>query len=59
VHSRRVTTGLARGDSLEITSGIGGGDQVVVAGQQRLRDGASVQLVAAKTALKRTGGIEP
>jgi len=59
VHSRRVTTGVARGDSLEITSGIAAGEQVVVAGQQRLRDGAAVQLVAAKTALEPTsGGIE-
>jgi RND family efflux transporter MFP subunit len=46
VHARRVTTGLARGDSLEITSGIAAGDQVVVAGQQRVRDGARVQLAA-------------
>ncbi len=44
VHARRVTTGVARGDSLEITSGISAGDQVVVAGQQRVRDGARVQL---------------
>lgn len=43
VHARRVTTGVARGDSLEITSGIAAGDEVVVAGQQRVRDGARVQ----------------
>lgn len=49
VHSRRVTTGAAHGDSLEITSGITTGDQVVVAGQQRLRDGARVKI----------GGIKP
>jgi len=46
VHARRVTTGVARGDSLEITSGIAVGDQVVVAGQQRVRDGARVQLAS-------------
>ena len=46
VHSRRVTTEIARGDSLQITSGISAGDRVVVAGQQRLRDGARVQLVS-------------
>jgi RND family efflux transporter MFP subunit len=45
VHARRVTTGAPRGDSLEITSGLATGDRVVVAGQQRLRDGAKVQLV--------------
>jgi RND family efflux transporter MFP subunit len=44
VHARRVATGAAHGDSLEITSGIAATDQVVVAGQQRLRDGASVEV---------------
>ena len=59
VHSRRVTTGVARGDSLEIASGISAGDQIVVAGQQRLRDGAVVQ-VAGKTGLNAmTGGTAP
>ncbi len=46
VHARRVTTGTARGDSLEITSGAQAGDQIVVAGQQRLRDGARVRQVS-------------
>ena len=45
VHARRVTTGVARGDSLEIASGVTAGEQIVVAGQQRLRDGARVQKV--------------
>ena len=49
VHARRVTTGIARGDSLEITSGINPGDRVVVAGQQRVREGARVQ----------SGGVRP
>lgn len=46
VHGRRITTGVVRGDSLEITSGIAAGDQVVVAGQQRVRDGVRVQLAS-------------
>ena len=46
VHARRVTTGAARGDSLEITSGLTSGDRVVVAGQHRLREGALVQPMA-------------
>jgi RND family efflux transporter MFP subunit len=46
VHAHRVTTGVARGDSIEITSGIAAGDQIVVAGQQRVRDGARVQLAS-------------
>ena len=45
VHAHRVTTGIARGESLEIVTGVATGDQVVVAGQQRLRDGARVRLV--------------
>jgi RND family efflux transporter MFP subunit len=60
VHSRRVTTGPAHGDSLEITSGIAKGEQVVVAGQQRLRDGARVQLVrVANQPNDSTGGARP
>ena len=49
VHARRVTTGVARGDSLEITSGVTPSDKVVVAGQQRVRDGARVQLASETT----------
>ncbi|HEY7393553.1 MAG TPA: efflux RND transporter periplasmic adaptor subunit, partial [Gemmatimonadaceae bacterium] len=45
-HARRVTTGVARGDSLEITSGLAVNDRIVVAGQQRLREGAAVKLQA-------------
>lgn len=59
VHARRVTTGAARGDSLEIASGIATGDRVVVAGQQRLRDGTRVQLLDAMTPRSdTTGGIK-
>ncbi len=54
VHARRVTTGVARGDSLEITSGVASGDQIVVAGQQRLRDGARVQQVGSNTQSRLT-----
>jgi len=46
VHARRVTTGAARGDSLEIASGLDASERVVVAGQQRLREGAAIKLVA-------------
>jgi RND family efflux transporter MFP subunit len=55
-HSRRVTTGGARGDSLEITSGAQAGDLIVVAGQQRLRDGARVQQVQSTA---QAGGVKP
>lgn len=56
VHARRVTTGVARGDSLEIASGVAANEQVVVAGQQRLREGARVQLLA--TSNDTTGGAK-
>ena len=42
--SRRVTIGMAHGDSLEITSGLAANDRVVIAGQQRLRSGAHVSV---------------
>jgi len=60
VHARRVATGAVHGDSLEITSGIAAGEQLVVAGQQRLRDGARVQLVRlASEAGESVGGTKP
>lgn len=40
-----VTTGLVAEGRIEITSGLAEGDQVVVVGQNRLRDGDSVQLL--------------
>jgi RND family efflux transporter MFP subunit len=60
VHARRVTTGVARGDSLEIASGVAANEQVVVAGQQRLREGARVQLAVAISANANdtTGGAK-
>jgi len=45
VHARRVVTGAAHGDSLEIASGLTENDRIVVAGQQRLREGAAVKLI--------------
>ena len=60
VHARRVTTGPAHRDSLEITSGIATDERVVVAGQQRLRDGARVQLVRVDgRRSESTGGARP
>ena len=60
VHARRVTTGPAHGDSLEITSGITTGEQVVVAGQQRLRDGVRVDVVnVVRHDSDTTGGTRP
>jgi RND family efflux transporter MFP subunit len=46
VYSRRVSTGRGSGAEVEIESGLGREDLVVVAGQNRLREGA---LVAAES----------
>lgn len=61
VHARRVTIGGARGDSLEITSGLTSGDRIVVAGQQRLRDGALVTITTGGVAVNNDsrGGVQP
>ena len=60
VHARRVTTGAAHGDSLEITSGIASDERIVVAGQRRLRDGARVQLVRVDSVRSESmGGARP
>ena len=58
-HARRVTTGAPRGDSLEILNGLRAGERIVVAGQQRLRDGASVRLLDESAALNTVGGVKP
>jgi RND family efflux transporter MFP subunit len=52
VHARRVTVGATRGAGarLEIASGISAGDLVVVAGQQRLRDGSLTTMSTAEAA---------
>jgi membrane fusion protein, multidrug efflux system len=42
VEQRFVTTGAKRGDQIAIVKGLSAGDQVVTAGQMKLRNGASV-----------------
>jgi multidrug efflux pump subunit AcrA (membrane-fusion protein) len=42
VYSRRVAVGSPIDREIEITQGLEAGDLVVVAGQERMRDGASV-----------------
>lgn len=63
VRARRVEAGAAREDAVEITSGLTVGEPVVVAGQQRVRDGSRVLVLtaAASTAepRARSAGGEP
>ncbi len=44
-YSHRVETGAVTGGAVEITTGLAEGDAVVVAGQQRLRDGMKVEVL--------------
>lgn len=46
VYARRVDTGGLYGREIEITRGLSGAEQVVLAGQERLRDGAVVSVTA-------------
>jgi len=42
VYAKRVATGTVYGRAIEIRSGLTGDEQIVVAGQERLRDGLAV-----------------
>ena len=44
VYSRRVEVGPLVGDEVEIRSGLNGEEQIVVAGEQKLREGSLVQI---------------
>jgi multidrug efflux pump subunit AcrA (membrane-fusion protein) len=44
VYARRIEVGLPVGDEVEIRSGLHGDEQIVVAGQQKLREGSLVQI---------------
>jgi membrane fusion protein (multidrug efflux system) len=46
----KVTTGIRREGMVEITEGLGPEDEVVTAGQLKIRDGAAVQPVPAAEA---------
>ena len=44
VHAKRITAGSLYDDQLEITSGLNGDETIVVAGQEKLREGVKVVL---------------
>src|SRR2546421_226609 len=53
VELRKVSVGVAEGDSLSIESGLASGELVVVEGSDRLRDGAKVEIP------NRAAGVAP
>ncbi len=46
VYSRRITAGTVYGNEIEIKSGLTGAESITLTGQERLRDGAPVTVVA-------------
>ncbi len=54
VHTKRVTLGTIYGDEIEIKAGLQGDEQIVVAGQEKLRDGIRVVLAQAAAAQPQT-----
>lgn len=50
VSARPVTTGIQADDMIEITGGLSAGEVVVVAGNEKLKDGAQVRIEEAKGA---------
>jgi hypothetical protein len=55
-NQRQVQIGMSDNTSIEIVSGVAAGEQVVVVGQNGLRDGASIQAVNPTPAGQRQGG---
>jgi multidrug efflux pump subunit AcrA (membrane-fusion protein) len=45
VYARRIEVGPPIGGEVQVRSGLNGGEQVVVGGQQKLREGTAVQIV--------------
>ncbi|MCE5242910.1 MAG: efflux RND transporter periplasmic adaptor subunit [Syntrophobacteraceae bacterium] len=46
VYAKRVATGTVHGTEMEIRSGLSGGEPIVLAGQEKLRDGTVVSIVS-------------
>jgi membrane fusion protein (multidrug efflux system) len=58
---RRVTTGIEADRQIEIVNGVKPGEQVVVAGNEKLKDGIAVKLLAKKGSpdVKAAGTVKP
>jgi len=49
---RSVETGLEQGNRVQVVTGIGPGDKIIVAGNEKLKDGAVVRISGQETAVK-------
>jgi RND family efflux transporter MFP subunit len=49
VYSKRITVGRLTGDDIEIREGLSGDERIVIAGQDKLRDGIEVAVVNSST----------
>lgn len=56
---RMVEPGIQSGDRVEILSGLAAGEQLIVRGQERLKDGAEVKTKPAKAKPSGKGGGKP
>ncbi len=59
VKQTEVKIGTRRDGRVEIVEGLGAGDTVVTAGQQKIRDGASVQVINGAATAKDGEGAKP
>ncbi len=55
VYAKRVETGTVRGTEVEIKSGLSGEESIVMAGQERLRDGVVVTAIMANASAEPAG----
>ncbi|MBT8130666.1 MAG: efflux RND transporter periplasmic adaptor subunit, partial [Gammaproteobacteria bacterium] len=58
-HRRSVTTGYASGSSIEIVDGLSGSEQIVVIGQNTIKDGGKVKVIGAEPPDSRTATDKP
>ncbi|MDH3589766.1 MAG: efflux RND transporter periplasmic adaptor subunit, partial [Gammaproteobacteria bacterium] len=58
-HRREITVGYANGADVEVVDGLSGDEQIVVIGQNTLKDGGKVRVIGAEPPDTRTAIEEP
>ncbi len=56
-HMKNIATGLFQGNQVEVLSGLAQGDQVVIQGQNRLKDNMSVEIIQKNGGEKNPGDM--